>query len=156
MKGTHIYTHFFSLSLQTQAPHPQQITMLPNLFLVVLKLLSLKANDSVAAIKLLNEALLSGYFLASVIVRVIICYWWEIYTIFSKLKLQQGLAISSKEKSFEQQLLSESPPTVTLHNLYSRGHVVPSKYRSGRSGGHLTDVWLVPTNLQKWLSNSCS
>ena len=65
---------------------------------------------------LVNEALLSVYFLAFVAItaRLFTIYCEQFHSSFPKRMLRQGLGFNPQQNLFEEQLLSESPPSVVL------------------------------------------
>ena len=129
-KGVHIHTH--PSPLHPHAPYFQQISMLSNDFSVVLRPLWLNPNDSVAAVTLVNEALLSRHFLF--FVAVMARYSWSIgegfAVVFPNLRFDGDLP-SSPNRMFRRQLPSESP----LWNLGARiGHPLYTAFKCARVG----------------------
>ena len=102
------------------------------IFSVVLRPLWLNPNDSVAAVTLVNEALLSRHFLFFVAVTA--CYSWSIgegfTVVFPNLRFDGDLS-SAPNRIFRRQLPSESPPW----NLGARiGHPLYTAFKCARVG----------------------
>ena len=85
-------------------PLPAKYYALKLLFLAVLMPLSLNPNDSVAAVTLVNEALLSRHVLVFVVVtaRLFTICW---LAILSKFMLRRGLAFSPQQNIFDDSCL---------------------------------------------------
>ena len=88
-KRAHIHTPPFP----PPSPYtpPQEITMLSITFLVILKPLSL--NHLVAAVMLVNDALLLGSFLVFVTITIclFVIYWWAIHSSIHYLRFDGDL-----------------------------------------------------------------